>query len=63
MSTVGDALAGLAAQLPEKALPYAVRLFEEALASDDAAEYLARKTQADAAHLAAQATAEKLLER
>lgn len=62
MSTLTDALAQLAARLPAEALPYAVKIVEGALASDDATEYLARRAQADAAHAAAQATVAKLLE-
>ena len=56
-----DALANLAARLPAEALPYAVRLFEGALASEDPTDYLARRASADAAHEASLAVVRKAL--
>lgn len=56
-----DSLASLASQLPAEALPYAVQLVRDALASDNPTDYLARRAAADAAHEASQAVVREVL--
>lgn len=56
-----DSLLELAGRLPEAALPHAVKLVADALASDDPADYLARRAQADVAHAATRKAVEQIL--
>lgn len=61
MSSVTDALERAISQLPRTALPHLVKLTEDALASSDPVDYIARRVQADAAHAAAQETVAQIL--
>lgn len=60
--SVTDTIGKLVERLPKAALPFAAKLFEDALASDDPVDYIARRAQADAAHAASQETVRLILE-